>query len=88
MTENCHCKPDWDVRCKCESRCPMKNTLEQFNKCPERVSTMVFMIGNNEEEFNLAMSGDFNFLFRVYEMNIKDVKEVITLFMEDNYIDD
>lgn len=78
---SCDCKPNWDVRSKCEPEC-VANTLEEFNKCPERISTMLFWIGNQYNLYQMALRNDFSFLDK-YKMSKTDVAKVIKLFMED-----
>jgi len=56
------CADNWDVRCCCEFNCKMKNSNEQFYKCPMMVNTVVFHIGNNIKLYELAENDDFDFL--------------------------
>ena len=44
------CLPDWDIRCCCEPNCPAKNSMKQFNACPQKVETLFGHITNEYVE--------------------------------------
>jgi hypothetical protein len=79
----CHCENLADIRSMCEPECPTKNTLEEFNKCPARVSTMVFWIWNQDRLYEKAIKFDFSFLRDEYKMSKDDIVKVITEFLND-----
>ena len=54
------CDQDWDVRCCCELDCPSKNTNEQFYKCPMKLNTIHFHIGNDFIYYQYANSNKWD----------------------------
>ena len=40
------CCNTWDVRCCCEPNCPQKNSMAQFNVCPQKLETLAWICGN------------------------------------------
>jgi hypothetical protein len=43
------CKPDWDVRVRCEPSCRRKNSLQEFMSCPCRDLTLVAWFENDQD---------------------------------------
>jgi hypothetical protein len=80
----CNCKPEWDIRSKCEPECIQKNSLKEFNVCPERINTMIFWIENQYDLYQRAEKNDFSFLRDKYNMSEQDIAEVIKLYKESN----
>lgn len=79
----CDCENLGDIRSMCEPECLMKNTLEEFNKCPARVSTMVFWIWNQDRLYERAIKYDFKFLRDEYKMSKTDIIQIINNFLEE-----
>ena len=41
------CKSNTDIRCCCEPNCLNKNSMKQFNVCPQKISTLIYIIFND-----------------------------------------
>ena len=38
------CKSNTDIRCRCQPNCLNKNSMKQFNVCPQKISTLIYII--------------------------------------------
>ena len=54
----CRCEPHWDLRAVCESNCPQKNSIEQFNRCPVMLSTLASQQENDYDLYKLLFRND------------------------------
>lgn len=85
------CNDSFDVRCCCESNCQQKNTITQFNKCSQKISTLYFHIGNNYNVYsflenrnnilNKKMYCQFKIAF--FRTNLHELVNDIYIFLED-----
>ena len=41
------CKNNTDIRCCCVPNCLNKNSMKQFNVCPQKISTLIYIIFND-----------------------------------------
>ena len=41
------CKSNTDIRCCCEPNCLNKNSMKQFNLCPQKINTLIYIIFND-----------------------------------------
>lgn len=96
----CNCTPSFDVRCRCYINSPSKAA---FNRCPVRIFTIYFYIGNNYDLYRLAENNDFSFLkqylkkkkdrnmaelfFKFYDLD-EDVKKLILNLIPHNVNED
>lgn len=78
------CQQNWDVRCCCELNCPAKNSLLQFHKCPMRLNTTYFCIGNDREIYKLAENNNWKPIKRIFGMNKKELKQIKKWWYEDH----
>jgi len=99
--DGCSCKPNYDVRCKCEppsianynypyfvySKNYKGNNFTDFQLCPERLDTTIWWIGNEYEWYEKAMEGDFNFLKKIL-INKQDRIRVKELWIEEQSLEE
>lgn len=76
----CHCLPDWDIRCRC---LPEENK-KKFERCPERVPTCAWLIGNMYEVYKEFLAGDYSYLDQFEFRKDTDRQAIIDMFFEDN----
>jgi len=97
----CSCKPNYDIRCTC--RPPMLdddnfpyfvysenfkgNNFTDFQLCPERLSTTIWWISNEEEWYEKAVKGDFKFLKKILR-NKQDRIKVKELWIEERRLEE
>lgn len=72
---NCNCTEDFDVRCVC-----LPQNLYDFQKCPIRIQTMVWLIGNDYDNYHKAINNNFSFLNKFLPEN--EHQAVIDSFKE------
>jgi hypothetical protein len=77
------CDQDWDVRCCCELDCPSKNTNEQFYKCPMKLNTIHFHIGNDFIYYQYANSNKWDKIKEIFNLNDEEISHLKQWYLED-----
>jgi hypothetical protein len=85
-TKSCYrgCSGDWDIRQCCEHDCPKKNTNRQFRYCPMKLSTIGFILTNDQGLNELVQNKEWNIIKQNYKLSRSELKELREEYENDN----
>ena len=87
MSCNRGCSGNWDVRCCCEINCPAKNSNLQFKRCPMKINTILFHIGNDEDLYLCATNDEFEYIQEYFDITDEELDTVMELWNDENPTD-
>lgn len=79
------CSDYYDVRCCCELNCKKKNSNAQFFRCPMRLNTIYFHIGNNYDLYKYAENDEWRYIKQYFKLNKNDLNTLRDRWHEERY---
>jgi len=77
------CSGYWDVRSCCELDCKAKNSNEQFYKCPMKLPTICFTLGNDYELYKVVKAGKWWIIKKHFKLNKDELEELKEMHAEE-----
>jgi len=79
------CTKDKDQQYLCNPWHSRHNTMNMFNKCPQRFRTAMYYANTNYDLYKLTNDGDYSY-FRSIGFNGRDLDILIELWIQDNKV--